>query len=165
MAHARGERSRAAELMAAGCERCLAPSEERERKYFRGEPYPVRLWFASGHSATGRVSLAFSSSVDVAERTGRRMLGAVGVVMDELSRLDLPMAAIPIDNWVIYASPPDCSYPFVVVRWVVSNGQMSAEATPFTAASLEDARAFIPAGLYNVGRQPEDDPAIVEVWL
>lgn len=30
---------------------------------------------------------------------------------------------------------------------------------------LEDVRARLPEGLINIGRQPDDDPVIAEVWI
>lgn len=34
-----------------------------------------------------------------------------------------------------------------------------------TAPSLEAIRRALPPGLYNLGRVPDDDPAIVESWV
>jgi len=34
-----------------------------------------------------------------------------------------------------------------------------------TADSLEEIRKFVPPGLTNLHRQPNDDPVIVEVWV
>jgi hypothetical protein len=34
-----------------------------------------------------------------------------------------------------------------------------------TGATVEGVRAHIPVGLYNLGREADDDPAILEVWV
>lgn len=33
------------------------------------------------------------------------------------------------------------------------------------ADTLDELRETIPQGMYNLGRQPQDDPCIVEVWI
>ncbi len=33
------------------------------------------------------------------------------------------------------------------------------------ADTLDELREAIPQGMYNLGRQPQDDPCIVEVWI
>lgn len=33
------------------------------------------------------------------------------------------------------------------------------------ADTLDELREAIPQGMYNLGRQPQDDPCIMEVWI
>ena len=64
--------------------------------------------------------------------------------------------------WTIYDSPTDFPYgTFVARRFVLD--QPTAEVV--TGATLEEVRAKIPPALYNIGRYPQDDPKIVEVWI
>jgi hypothetical protein len=67
---------------------------------------------------------------------------------------------------VIYQSPRD--YPDKIVgRWHhIRPGGTSIDLDPaFVVDALTEARAEIPPGLHNLGRKPEDDPVIVEVWI
>ncbi len=66
--------------------------------------------------------------------------------------------------WVIYENPSDYPGQFVVRRWAVGEC-MVADRFETVTESLESARQSIPAGLYRLGRQVDDDPVIVEVWL
>lgn len=66
-------------------------------------------------------------------------------------------------QFVIYDHPTDCPDAFVVREWSVS----AAGPRPLgaqTAPTLDDARELVPEGLVNVGRTPQDDHKIVEVW-
>ena len=67
---------------------------------------------------------------------------------------------------VIYENPKD--YPGKVVgRWHhILPGGTRIEAEPaFVVDTLAAAREEVPSGLHNLGRRPEDDPVIVEVWV
>lgn len=67
--------------------------------------------------------------------------------------------------WVIYERPSDYPESFVVRRVQVVAGKLLFDKTRELRLTLEEARAAIPAGLHNLGRQPGDDPVIREVWL
>lgn len=71
-----------------------------------------------------------------------------------------------LTQYAIYQNPADYPGWFVVRRWEVHTGVPAPvpSPNPKLARSLEDARKAVPAGYYNIGRQPEDDPVIVEVW-
>lgn len=66
--------------------------------------------------------------------------------------------------FVIYDHPLDHPTKFVVREWMVG-----IKATPNGEANLadtlEEARAFVPPGLVNIGRNPSDEPQIAEVWV
>ena len=71
-------------------------------------------------------------------------------------------APFTLTLWPIYDSPTD--FPagtFVARRFELDN------PTPdfVTGRTLAEVRAKIPPGLYNIGRYPQDDPKIVEVWI
>lgn len=66
--------------------------------------------------------------------------------------------------WTIYNRPLDYREGFVVVPWTVRAGQQ-LRGDSLYAASLEQARALVPPGLYRSPRQPGDDPAIAESWI
>lgn len=70
-------------------------------------------------------------------------------------------------QWVIYEKPKDYPSGFVVRRWLISTEGdcgIYPERLALYAASLLEARALVPAGLYCLARSPEDDACIVEVW-
>ena len=70
-----------------------------------------------------------------------------------------------LTGWTVYDHPrdyPDC---FVARRWIGKGGDVIATADMFTAATLEEVRALLPAGLIHFPRMPGDDPKIVEVWM
>lgn len=68
---------------------------------------------------------------------------------------------------MVYAYPRDHpKSPFVVREWHIVRGATRPKASEHVwgAQTLEAARADIPEGLVNIGRQPTDDSKIVEVW-
>ena len=68
--------------------------------------------------------------------------------------------------WVIYKHPKD--FP---TSWVLrgqdacADGSIAPHAACHVASTLEGARRGLPQGLYNLGRQPNDDPVIYESWI
>ena len=71
-----------------------------------------------------------------------------------------PAAALIL--FVVYDHPSDYPEGFLIRRWF----GFHPEKEPFaTGATVEEGRAHIPAGLYNLGREADDDPAILEVWV
>ena len=71
--------------------------------------------------------------------------------------------------YVIYDHPRDCPNHWVVRRSFA--GAKNGVAFTYFAAvgiacqTLEEARATLPSGLYNLGRSEADDPVIAEVWI
>jgi hypothetical protein len=90
-------------------------------------------------------------------------------------------AVTTLSMYVIYERPRDWPESFVVREWVQHRPEVPkpepgtlaiaiippAEPGKIVAVrdTLEHARAAVPAGTVNVGREPDDDPKIVEVWL
>lgn len=71
-----------------------------------------------------------------------------------------------LEFWTIYERPSDHPDKFVVRRCEVkAPGLIVHDAHCTTHDTLEAARAAVPPGLYNLGRQPGDDPVIKETWL
>src|SRR5690606_5063529 len=71
-----------------------------------------------------------------------------------------------LEMYVIYDRPHDHPGGFVVRRWKVSHGLLIPDLLIGTdLPDLEAARKIIPPGLYNLGRHPDDDSKIVEVWV
>ena len=76
-------------------------------------------------------------------------------------------------QWVIYDSPEDYPGKWVVRRWLIAEGGAvsgcwSSEIIPgpaYICESLEEARAHVPEGFFNMGRQPGDETQIKEVWI
>lgn len=71
--------------------------------------------------------------------------------------------ALPI--WTITENPSDHPGKFVARIWLVEGRIVAATTGTYIADDLETVRAMLPAGLINIGRQPEDDPVIVESWI
>lgn len=71
-----------------------------------------------------------------------------------------------LDLYTVYTSPNDYPDKIVVRSFRIGPGVVKAceEASVFD--TLEQARTELAAlGLYRIDRQPDDDPAITEVWL
>lgn len=67
--------------------------------------------------------------------------------------------------WTIYDHPKDHPEHFVVRAWTVINGEMFAELVHERFDSLNAARNVMrAAGRKLLGREPDDDPCIVETW-
>lgn len=69
-----------------------------------------------------------------------------------------------MEQWVIYDHPRDHPEHFVVRRWLIFPGFLEP-AEHYLANDLRAARKRIPKGMVCLGRQPRDDPRIVEVWI
>lgn len=71
-----------------------------------------------------------------------------------------------LTQYTIYERPHDYPDSFVVREWHIVRGRTTPVAGGVLAVvdTLGDARAAVPDGLYNLGRQPGDDSVIVEVW-
>lgn len=76
------------------------------------------------------------------------------------------MSGAALTQYAIYRSPADYPGWYVVRRWEMHVGVPVPIPcpNPTLAHSLDRAREAVPAGYFNIGRQPEDDPVIVEVW-
>ena len=69
-------------------------------------------------------------------------------------------------GYVIYDHPADRPDAFVVVEWfALPSGELVRGTRIMLAATIEDARDFIPAHCINFGRTLHDDPTIVEAWI
>ena len=72
-----------------------------------------------------------------------------------------------MQGWTIYQNRRDGQY--MTRRWsVVSNGgaQVRHDLQPlYVGSDLEAAREVIPQDACCVGRQPDDDLAVLETWL
>lgn len=80
----------------------------------------------------------------------------------------------PMQTFVVYENPKDAKpgYPYVIRRWEIVRGidgqplpERGVPCEAMGAATLELARSLIPSGLVNIGRYPDDDKAILEVWI
>lgn len=76
-----------------------------------------------------------------------------------------PAAALSM--WVVYDHPSDFPDWWVARRWDIVTGvnEPVNSGVVFTARTLSGLRDLLPEGLYRMDRNPQDDPAIVEVWL
>ena len=78
--------------------------------------------------------------------------------------------------YAIYDHPSDFPNSFVIRRWTMVKVQIAgdakaevmkvADALPFAVGpTLEAVRRALPKGLYNLGREKDDDPCIAETWV
>jgi hypothetical protein len=70
-----------------------------------------------------------------------------------------------LEMWTIYAHPKDYPQGYVVRRCQALAGVVAHDLHAQTAGDLQAARLHVPPGKVCIGRQPDDDPVIVEVWL
>lgn len=84
-----------------------------------------------------------------------------------------PLRPLPLELFMdslyvytIYRSPKDYPGKFVVRRHAIVAGGVHPEPDPdAVVTTLVRARKALPAGLYNMGRDPRDEPQIVESWI
>jgi hypothetical protein len=68
--------------------------------------------------------------------------------------------------WTIYKNPLDYPDRFVLRRCVVGRGGILHDADPVLVThTLAQARAAVPVWCVCLGRNPADEPQIVEVWI
>lgn len=66
--------------------------------------------------------------------------------------------------WTIYQHPKDFPEGYVVREWIQQGDRVTA-GTATRHPTLEEARGFIPPGLYRLMREPGDEPQVLETWL
>jgi hypothetical protein len=72
--------------------------------------------------------------------------------------------ALPM--WTVFERPADYRQGFVARRFEArADGSAVAALDAFYGPTLESVRARLPAGLYRIERDDDDDPCIVETWL
>ena len=67
-------------------------------------------------------------------------------------------------QYAIYEHPEDYQQGYALRQWHITAGQVTAGPVSYFA-TLEEARAALPPGLTNYGRQGADDPVIREIWM
>lgn len=70
-----------------------------------------------------------------------------------------------LEIWTVYEHPRDYPDKYVARKSLATHPEPTRTDDMFTADSLNEVRALLPPGLYCFHRSPEDDPAIVEIWL
>jgi hypothetical protein len=73
-------------------------------------------------------------------------------------------------GYTIYKNPKDQPGQYVVRGWDIEDGDVvmadDAITMPISDKALDTLReTLIESGLYCIGRQPFDDPVIVESWV
>lgn len=73
--------------------------------------------------------------------------------------------ALPI--WTVYERPTDYPQGFVARMHVVGRNaeESGPTATAYFGPTLESVRQQLPPGLVCLGREPADEPQIVESWV
>lgn len=67
--------------------------------------------------------------------------------------------------WVIYERPADYPQGYVLRPQLASRYGVSVAPERQVASTVEEVRALLPPGLVCLGRQEQDDPSILEVWI
>jgi hypothetical protein len=70
-----------------------------------------------------------------------------------------------LDIWTIYDHPLDYPDGYVVRLWHVGPDGMERSTEAYGRATLEEARAMVPEGLYRMPAETADDKTILESWL
>ena len=85
---------------------------------------------------------------------------------DSLTPTTVP-EVIPLEMFVVYERPLDYPHSYVVRRHLICVGKAIVDGLPFLVGpDLEGIREVLShRGLMNLGRHPEDDPVIKEVWV
>lgn len=72
----------------------------------------------------------------------------------------------PLAMWTVTDHPKDYPNDFVARKQLIGPGGVMAWTREIiTGKTLAELRTKLPPGLHCLGRQPGDDPVIVEVWL
>ncbi len=72
----------------------------------------------------------------------------------------------PLPIYVIYHGTSDYGQMYVVRQWgIYDQANMFIHAPRNVTHTLEAARRSLPGGLFCLGRNPGDDPVIVESWI
>ena len=70
-----------------------------------------------------------------------------------------------LSMWVIYEHPKDFPDKFVARLHMAWKGGHAPTNCAVIGDTLDEVRDRLPEGVINIGRQIEDEPHIVEVWL
>lgn len=76
-----------------------------------------------------------------------------------------PRRTNALSMWVIYDHPKDYPNSFVMREWIIEGGGYKPTGQWIVKDTIEECRAQLPNGAINLGRYPEDDPVIAEVWV
>jgi len=68
-------------------------------------------------------------------------------------------------HYAIYKNPSDFKGKYVLRRWIIDVKPIPDKIPIAVSESIEEVREHIPSGYINIGRQPEDDVSILEVWV
>lgn len=85
--------------------------------------------------------------------------------MNSIDSAPQPRRTNALSMWVIYNHPSDYPNSYVVREWVIEAGHAKPCGRWFVRDTIEECRDALPPGLVNIGRQPEDEPQIMEVWV
>jgi len=81
----------------------------------------------------------------------------------EAHRISRAAGGLPM--WVVYCRPKDFPSAYVARMHVIGGGGHYATKMHVIGMTVDEVRELLPPGLYNLGRNPEDDAKIVEVWI
>lgn len=70
-----------------------------------------------------------------------------------------------LEMFTVYWDPADCPGEFVARSWLADEHGPAPGPLVARGATLAEVRQQLPPGLYCIPRAPQDDYAIVEVWL
>jgi hypothetical protein len=79
------------------------------------------------------------------------------------SQLPLPDGALVV--WVIYEHPSDCPGGYVLRAQYAGRDGLSASRVAWRGNHPDELRAILPPGVTCLGRNPDDEPQILEVWV
>lgn len=78
--------------------------------------------------------------------------------------VDAPPDSVTL--WVVYRRPLDHPNDYVLrPQFAIRDGSVRISTQVWHSPTLDGIRAALPPGVTPLGRQPHDDPTIVEVWI
>ena len=67
--------------------------------------------------------------------------------------------------YTVYKNPKDYPDDHVIRRWSVKDGKVLPQELFARARTLSAVRRKLPPGVFNLGREVDDDACIVETWV
>jgi hypothetical protein len=80
---------------------------------------------------------------------------------------DDPGSKDVVRMWTIYCGATDSPRRYAVRGFTIRRGELFAvpDEKGYAVDTLAAARSLLPPGLYNLGRDPRDEPQVVETWI
>lgn len=75
------------------------------------------------------------------------------------------MSESVLSLWTVYCRPKDWPHGYIARRFEIHPSESYPTEDTVKADTLQELRLHMPEGMVALGRSPDDDPVIVEVWI